>query len=64
MMQLGYLMANNLTLDDVEERSAIVADGCGVSRAKSEALTAAQYGCKTWDELIRRLHEANDTQRT
>lgn len=41
-----------LTLCEAEERAAIIEDGCGVSRHKSEALTAQIYGCKTWQELI------------
>ena len=53
-------MANNLTLDEIEERAAIIADGCNVSRSKSEALTAAQFGCKTWKELIDRIGGDDD----
>jgi len=57
-------MANDLTLDEVIERAAIVAEGCNVSREKSEALTAAQYGCKTWQELIDRIGGDEDGMAT
>lgn len=55
MMRLGFVMANELTLDDVIERAAIREyDGC-MTRAQAELLTARDYGCKTWQELIDRI---------
>jgi hypothetical protein len=51
-------MARRLTLDDVEERAAIIEDGEKCTRERTEALTARLYGCKTWSELMKEVKDA------
>lgn len=55
MTQLGYSMANALTLDDVEERAAIREYDGGMTRAQAEGLTAKDCGFNSWREMVASL---------
>ena len=41
-----------LTFCEVEERAAIIAEGCGVSKRESEGLTAKEFGFKSWGDMM------------
>lgn len=53
----GGKREGEVTRCDIEERAAILQEGCGVSRDKAEALTARMYGSKTWNELLEGLKQ-------
>ena len=38
--------------EEVEERAAIVAEGCKVDRERAEKATARQYGYDSWAEMM------------
>lgn len=51
----GEASKREVTCDTAEERAAIIAEGCGVSRKEAERLTAMQYGAKSWVQLMEGL---------
>ena len=38
--------------EEVEERAAIVAEGCNADRERAEKATARQYGYDSWAEMM------------
>ena len=44
--------------DFVEERAAIIEEGCGVSRAEAQDRAAKRYGFKNWAEYVEKTKGA------
>lgn len=50
----------HLTLCDVTERAAIIAEACKVSQGKAEKMTAEQNGFKSWDDMVNHIGGDDD----
>lgn len=44
-----------IALDEIEERAAIIEEGCGVTRAEAEQWAAQMHGFKDWNAAMAAL---------
>lgn len=47
-----------LTLCEVTERAAIIAEACHVSQGKAEKMAAEQNGFRSWDDMVTEVNNA------